>query len=75
MVFYYTARVNRSTLGPAYNDFKYSEHLATTSNFFSSEEIHVIDITEKVGYNEYRLKLLVVCGTQCTRQKKCYITT
>ena len=64
-----------STLGPAYNDFGYYEHLHTTSKFFFQEDLLLIDINAwKVRLQWVPLimstfswiKLFVVSGTQCT---------
>ena len=64
--------VSQSTLGPAYREFGYNEHLVITSRFLC---IKVIDRhVKKFSYNEHSLItssffcifLLVVSGTQCT---------
>ena len=57
-----------TTLGPAYNEFGYSEYPTTTSRFLC---IKIIDCSvKKLGYSEHPLVivfyifLLVVSGTQ-----------
>ena len=59
-----------NTLGPAYNDFGYNDHLAITSRILC---IKIIDNGKKFGYSEQTLHevvsiasfLLGVSGTQC----------
>ena len=47
-----------NTLGPAYNEFSYNEHRATTSNSFPRNKSLMIDINvKKSTYNEYHLQV------------------
>ena len=63
-------------LSPAYNEFGYNEHSATTSRFLCNK---IIDSNvRKFGYNEqpfitnsfFYIVLLIVSGTQCTMNSR-----